>query len=541
MRTKATPSESSTPWERPKQWAMEPIGGLHPSEWSENVMDHCAMRAARPSVFEPCWSVLAAGRSVQRKYGDDWRLPSVVGGTRKHEWVEGDKVRIAIGGGAHTTGVVVTLPANHPDHGWWKVRCDGESKTRNVRRGDLGALPRPLRHLWDAAVTYNDRWFESRAELYALLMGRQRRLGKGSVCKWIAGNHIVWRRIAAYALAPVSYLNLREGSHALGSHQGNVAYWNGSPVHLRPDPRRGVVALAHVDRTPDKDGDENEEQYPMAPRTFVAGVSAVGVSRLRVLRLDWSGDDPDYDPRVYLKAVAHKVLGLVAEHCRELRALRISGSYAGDGSAEDREPIARVLEQCAELRVLWVFDCVHFMPLPAPGREYALTHIHVGMFDVENHQSPATFSAWVDAAPNLRHYGCTNGFCEGEGLGIDFLEAAADAANLETLDLYGWGAHLDETTNTERLERAMWALPQNLRIAPYGPYPGAYPGEPGDPIDNETGDFLREAARRMGREDLEILKYSTSPRALENVFDASSTRRPFLWDWFEATKPLCYA
>ena len=86
----------------------------------------------------------------------------------------------------------------------------------------------------------------------------------------------------------------------------------------------------------------------------------------------------------------------------------------------------------------------------------------------------------------------------------------------------------------------MWALPQNLRIAPYGPYPGAYPGEPGDPIDNETGDLLRKAARRMGREDLEILKFSTSPRALENVFDASSTRRPMLWDWFEATKPLCY-
>ena len=128
-------------------------------------MDHCALRAQRPSVFEPCGSVLALERSIKRNR-EDYGLSSVVGGTRKHEWVAGDKVRIAMGGGAHTTGVV-TLTAN--DHGWWRVRCDGESKTRNVRRGDLFPLPRPLRHLWDAAVTYNDRWFESRAELYALL------------------------------------------------------------------------------------------------------------------------------------------------------------------------------------------------------------------------------------------------------------------------------------------------------------------------------------------------------------------------------------
>ena len=47
-------------------------------------------------------------------------------------------------------------------------------------------------------------------------MGRQRRLGKGSVVKWVAGNHIVLRRIAEYALAPVSYLDLG-GMHALSS------------------------------------------------------------------------------------------------------------------------------------------------------------------------------------------------------------------------------------------------------------------------------------------------------------------------------------
>ena len=535
MRTKATPSESSTtPWERPKLWDLEPVGGLHPSEWSENVMDHCALRAQRPSVFEPCRSVLALERSIKQNK-QDYGLSSVVGGTRKHEWVAGDKVRIAIGGGAHTTGVVVALPDPVAGRGWWKVRYDGESRIRSARKRALSAVARPLRHLWDASVMYNDRWFESRAEFYALLMGRQRRLGKGGVIKWIAGNYIVWRRIAEYALAPVSYLNLREGSHSLASHQGNVPYWNGSPVHLRPDNRRGVVALAYDDRTPDKDGDENEEQYPMAPRTFVAGVSAVGVSRLRVLRLDWSSDDPD-DPPFYSQAVAHEVLRLVAEHCRDLRALRINGE-TGAGSVEDRDTIARVLEQCAELRVFWVCDCVNYMPVPKPGRDYALTHIHVGYTEETNETYSATpemFSAWTDAAPSLRHYGCTHGFCD--RMGIGFLEAAAAATNLETLDLAEWGAQDDETTDAARLKRVMSALPPNLRIAPYGAYPG------GDPMfDNAIGDALRAAARAAGRMDLEILKFSTTQHALENVFDASSTRRPMLWDWFEAIKPLCYA
>ena len=91
-------------------------------------------------------------------------------------------------------------------------------------------------------------------------------------------------------------------------------------------------------------------------------------------------------------------------------------------------------------------------------------------------------------------------------------------------------------TDAARLKRIMSALPPNLRIAPYGAYPG------GDPMfDNAIGDALRAAARAAGRMDLEILKFSTTQHALENVFDASSTRRPMLWDWFEAIKPLCYA
>ena len=203
----------------------------------------------------------------------------------------------------------------------------------------------------------------------------------------------------------------------------------------------------------------------------------------------------------------------------------------------DRDTIARVLEQCAELRVFWVCDCVNYMPVPKPGRDYALTHIHVGYTEETNETysaTPETFSAWIDAAPNLRHYGCTHGFCD--RMGIGFLEAAAAATNLETLDLAEWGAQDDETTDAARLKRVMSALPQNLRIAPYGAYPG------GDPMfDNAIGDALRAAARAAGRMDLEILKFSTTQHALENVFDASSTRRPMLWDWFEAIKPLCYA
>ncbi len=522
MRTKATPSESSTrPWERPKQWDLKIIRHLGPAE-RENVMDYCALRSPRPSVFEPCGSALAAERSVQRlpeskkesASGDSWKISSVVGGTRKHEWVEGDKVRIAIDGGAHTTGVV-TLPAN--DHGLWRVRCDGESKTRSVRRGDLFPLPRPLRHLWDASVTYNDRWFESRAELYALLMGRQRRLGKGSVVKWIAGNHIVLRRIAAYALAPVSYLDLQDFYFC-------IDFWNEAPVRLRPDARRGVVALAYVDRTPPE---EDEGGYALR-RTYVAGVSAVGVSRLRVLRLEWQGDNGEKPP-VYSTAVVLELLGLVSEHCRDLRALRVDGSSIGDGSAEEREPFARVLERCAELRILWAFGCADFMPMPTPGRTYALTHIHTGLI-FDSDCTAATFSAWIDAAPNLRHYSCTHTTPQAEE-GIGHLEAAAAATHLETLELTEWGDQADEPTDTYDLKRIMSALPQNLRIAPYGTYP-----------DNALyahaiGDDLRECALLAGREDLEVLKHNYNSRAN----DEGLMERPMLWDWHEAIKPLCYA
>ena len=58
--------------------------------------------------------------------------------------------------------------------------------------------------------------------------------------------------------------------------------------------------------------------------------------------------------------VAHEVLRLVAEHCRDLRALRIDGLTDNELALDNdvtREPIARVLEQCGIARALGVRLC----------------------------------------------------------------------------------------------------------------------------------------------------------------------------------------
>ena len=43
-------------------------------------MDHCALRAQRPSVFEPCRSVLALERSIKQNKEDDGLSWGVGGG-----------------------------------------------------------------------------------------------------------------------------------------------------------------------------------------------------------------------------------------------------------------------------------------------------------------------------------------------------------------------------------------------------------------------------------------------------------------------------
>ena len=152
-------------------------------------------------------------------------------------------------------------------------------KNKDVRKKALSALARPLRHLWDASETYNDRWFESRAELYALLMGRQRRLGKGSVIKWIAGNHIVLRRIAEYALAPVSYLDLRDFYFC-------IDFWNKSTGPAAPGPRARRGRAASLTEHPTEEFSSfssHEHTWPVsAPSASRGSVSCALIGRVTI-------------------------------------------------------------------------------------------------------------------------------------------------------------------------------------------------------------------------------------------------------------------
>ena len=271
-----------------------------------------------------------------------------------------------------------------------------------------------------------------------------------------------------------------------------------------PGPPARRASRRYVDRTPDQDGDENEEQYPMTPRTFVAGVSAVGVSRLRVRALIG---------RVTIRTILPSIRKRSPTRCwgsspSTAGICARCASTADDGSRKTRSAstIARVLERA---RNCACFGCAIVLTsclCQRRGGSRAHAHprrLHRGTTTYS--ATPETFSAWIDAAPNLRHYGCTHGFCD--GMGIGFLEAAAAATHLETLDLAEWGAQDDETTDAARLKRIMSALPPNLRIAPYGTYPG------GPDVDNAIGDALRVAARAAGRMDLEILKFSTAQHA----------------------------
>ena len=131
------------------------------------------------------------------------------------------------------------------------------------------------------------------------------------------------------------------------------------------------------------------------------------------------------------------------------------------------------------------------------------------------HSATPKRSAWIDAAPNLRHYGCTHGFCD--RMGIGFLEAAAAATNLETLDLAEWGAQDDETTDGG----SSASCRRCLRI-----FGSAVWGIPGGDLmfDNAIGDALRAAAHSGGAHG-SVLKFSL-PSMRSRIFDASSTRRP---------------
>ena len=337
-----------------------------------------------------------------------------------------------------------------------------------------------LRRNW-AGRLYNHRWHSSREEMWALLVGRHERCGGDSLLRFLPSDGIAWKRIAGFACSPVSHVEL-------------ASYPD--PVTLAPDPRRGVVARA-------------------------ASGSTVGVARLRVLSFTWSNRNSYEQLRVT------ETLGLVAQHCRELRALRLLGTGGGESLGDDdgegaeacRAAITSVLERCLDLRVLLVVDCCEYSPDATPGRTYALTHLHLGCLFYTG-VTAAQFTAWSQQAPNLRHYGAT--YHQDEDEGIRLLEAAPDS-RLETLDLTGAPAMPEDFFDPygegrELLRQAVRGLPENLRLTPFG----------FDEVAELVGEILLECFEDDNRNDLRIEQ--PEGRGVG----------PKLWDWREAVAPLCY-
>ena len=325
---------------------------------------------------------------------------------------------------------------------------------------------------------YNIRWHSSREDMWALLMGRHERCGSNSLLRSLPGDGIAWRRIAGFVCAPVSHMDPSSGPPSV---------WNCAAVTLAPDPRRGVVARA-------------------------ASGSAVGVARLRVLSFLWNG------PNSYEEMRVTETLGLVAQHCRELRALRLEGPGDGESLGDD-DVITSVLERCVDLRVLLVIDCCEFSPTATPGRTYALTHLHLGCL-FQTGVTAAQFSAWIQQAPNLRHYGAT--YYQDEDEGIRLLETAT-GSHLETLDLTGAPAMPEDFFDPygegrETLREAVRGLPENLRLTSFG----------FDEVGDLVGEILLECVEDDNRNDLRIEQ--PEGRGVG----------PKLWDWRGAVAPLCF-
>ena len=337
-----------------------------------------------------------------------------------------------------------------------------------------------LRDYW-AGRLYNHRWHSSREDMWALLMGRHERCGGDSLLRFLPSDGIAWKRIAGFACSPVSHVEL-------------ASYPD--PVTLAADPRRGVVARA-------------------------ASGSTVGVARLRVLSFTWSNRNSYEQLRV------RETLGLVAQHCRELRALSILGTGGGESLGDDdfegaeacRAAITSVLERCLDLRVLLVIDCCEYSPTPTPGRTYALTHLHVGcMF--QSGVTAAQFAAWIQQAPNLRHYGAT--YYQDEDEGIRLLEAATNS-HLQTLDLTGAPVLEEDMENEEGrelLRQAVRGLPENLRLTSFG----------FDEVAELVGELLLECVEDCNRNDLRV----QPPLPGSGV-------GPKLGRWHEAFSSLCFA
>ena len=350
------------------------------------------------------------------------------------------------------------------------------------------ALSRPRGWLDSQERPYNIRWHSSRDQMWALLMGRHERCGGDSLLRSLPGDGIAWKRIAEFACAPVSHVD------PSGANQ--MPHWNNAPVTLAPDPRRGVVARA-------------------------ASGSTVGVARLRVLSFTWD------DRNSYEQLRVTDTLGLVAQHCRELRALRLDGPGGGEslgdddgeGAAACRAVITSVLDRCVDLRVLMVIDCCDFSPTATPGRTYALSHLHVGCL-FQTGVTAAQFSAWKTQAPNLRHYGAT--YYQDEDEGIRLLEAATNS-HLQTLDLTGAPVleeDMEDEEGRELLRQAVRGLPENLRLTSFG----------FDEVAELVGELLLECVEDCNRNDLRV----QPPLPGSGV-------GPKLGRWHEAFSSLCFA
>ena len=364
---------------------------------------------------------------------------------------------------------------------------------RVVREHPPGDSPNVMHHAalnQPGQTPYNIRWHSSREEMWELLMGRHERCGSTSLLRFLPSDGIAWKRIAEFACAPVSHVDTSDAERKW--------YWNNAPVTLAPDPRRGVVARATS--------------------------STVGVARLRVLSFTWSNRNSYEQLRVT------ETLGLVAQHCRELRALRILGTGGGESLGDDdfegaeacRAAITSVLERCLDLRVLMVIDCCDFSPTATPGRTYALTHLHLGCL-FQTGVTAAQFSAWITQAPNLRHFGAT--YYQDEDEGVRLLEAATNS-HLQTLDLTGAPVLEEDMENEEGrelLRQAVRGLPENLRLTSCG----------FDEVGELVGELLLECLEDCNRNDLRV--------QLPLPGSGVTSVGPKLGRWHEAVSTLCFA
>ena len=267
-----------------------------------------------------------------------------------------------------------------------------------------------------------------------------------------------------------------------------------------------------------------------APRLLTEPSKTLGLANLRVCSLVASEDFEDMDG-------AAEVLGRVASHCRDLRALRWVGSDMVESDAVV-DALQRIVDECRELRILWAANC-GFWPTMGVGRAYALTHLHLANL---LYVSPSgnDVRRWINACPRLRHLGIK--FSEGVE-GIDYMEAAIDdGANhqLLTLDLEGSGAagHWEDDPDFERRIEAFgqqcYQRPdfghEPLRITAPGSEMGGYDAE-------EFVDEVLAERRHLPTPGLELCYKDQRFENTGHVADPDTKPMdPYFWFWGSVTR-----